>query len=144
MRELLKSVKLQSIDRKLLNELVQTGDFRPFLFDIFFKSDSLFDLSGDCALIFINKNIFYIREEERIDILENVDFPEFTAGSYLLIVSAKDDLTTESGKTEGVLQKFVKRYLKDNAIDYEIQEIPLANNRLFKLCAIYKIEMETI
>lgn len=52
---------------------------------------------------------FYIREEEMIDILDNVDFSEFTAVSHLLIVSANDDLAVTTSKTEEAIQKLVKQ-----------------------------------
>lgn len=116
-----------------MSELVQTGDFRPFLFDIFFKIEPIFDQSGDYAFVFINDDVFYIREDEMIDILENTDFPELTESSYLLIITANDDLTTSSNKTEEAIKRSVEQYLRGKSIAYEVQGIPLKNNRPFKL-----------
>lgn len=62
MGELLKSPKLQSIDKKLLSELVQTGDFRPFLFDIFFNVEPSGDQFGEYTLIFSHEVFFYKRK----------------------------------------------------------------------------------
>lgn len=143
MGELLKSPKLQSIDKKLLSELVQTGDFRPFLFDIFFNVEPSGDQFGEYTLIFSHE-VFFIREKEMINIVENVDFPEFTTGSFLLIFAVKEDLAINTSKAKEVMQKVVKQYLKRKSITYEIQEIPVVNDRSVEICATYKIETQTI
>lgn len=79
-----------------------------------------------------------------INIVENVDFPEFTIGSFLLIFAVKEDLAINTSKAKEVMQKVVKQYLKRKSITYEIQEIPVVNDRSVEIYASYKIETQTI